>query len=209
MLRLLAILSFGLASLASADVLYLVTVDTSSITSTYGSLDFNFNPGPVSSQDASLQIQNFSSDGTLDATNIFPTGDVSGTLPGTLTFDNQTAFNDYFEDFTFGSSITFGVYLYGPAIDSPDGMSYSGDTFTFSMSSTPDGATPTLTTDPGGTAFTINVNLDGSTTPMDNSTETTIALSPEPGTLILFGSGIAFCGLLGVRRRGAKNASRQ
>src|ERR1700733_7997829 len=89
-------------SLASADpITYDVTVNTSSISGTTGSLDFNFNPGPLVTQPASLQILNFMSDGTLAdcAANVqgfCPTGDVSGRVPATLTFNNDTAFNDYF-----------------------------------------------------------------------------------------------------------------
>jgi hypothetical protein len=51
------------ASMASAaPVTYDVSVDTSSISGTAGSLDFNFNPGPLVTQSASLQILNFTSD---------------------------------------------------------------------------------------------------------------------------------------------------
>ena len=59
-----AFLSF--ASMASAaPITYDVAVDTSSIFGTAGSLDFNFNPGPLVTQPASLQILDFTSDGTL------------------------------------------------------------------------------------------------------------------------------------------------
>ena len=95
-------------------ITYGVTVNTSSIAGTTGSLDFNFNPGPLAMQASSLQIVNFSSDGSVGGS---PTraGDVVGVLPGTLTFDNGTAFNDYFGGFAFGSTISFNVSLYGPA----------------------------------------------------------------------------------------------
>ena len=114
-------------------ITYNVTVDTSSISGTAGSLDFNFNPGPLVTQSASLQILGFTSDGSLVscAVNIqgfCPTGDVTGTLPGTLTFDNVTGFNDYFDNFTFGTMISFVVSLYGPALSVPDGVSTSGST---------------------------------------------------------------------------------
>jgi hypothetical protein len=86
------------ATLAVADpITYNVTVDTSSISGTSGSLDFQFNPGPLTTQAASLQILDFSSDGSLAGSPSL-TGDVSGALPGTLTYDNGTAYNDYFED---------------------------------------------------------------------------------------------------------------
>src|SRR5437879_7504439 len=84
------------ASLAWADpITYDVSVNTSAISGTSGSLEFQFNPGGLDTQAASLQILNFTSDGTL-AGSPAVTGDVSGTLPGTLTFDNGAFFNDYF-----------------------------------------------------------------------------------------------------------------
>jgi hypothetical protein len=179
---------FCLTLTALADpVLEAVSVDTSSLNGTSGSLDFNFNPGPLVSQSASLQILNFSSDGTL-AGSPSVTGDVSGTLPGTLTFDNGTALNDYFEGFTFGNVLKFDVSLYGPALSSPDGTSTSGSSFGFSMFSDPLGATPAFTSDlVDGIALTVLVNLDGSSALTNLSSETSVEAAasavPEPGGL--------------------------
>jgi len=84
------------------------------------------------------------------------TGDVSGQLPAALTFDNVTAFNDYFDVFMFGTTISFDVSLYGPALSAPDGVSTSGSTFAFSMFSNPLGTVPVLTSDTtDGYAFTV------------------------------------------------------
>jgi hypothetical protein len=114
---------FFLTSLASADsITYDVAVNTSSIAGTAGSLDFNFNPGPFATQAASLQILSFSNGANLSGSPAL-TGDVSGTLPAALRFDNGTALNDYFQGFTYGSTLSFAVSLYGPAISSPDGTS--------------------------------------------------------------------------------------
>jgi hypothetical protein len=185
-----------IASLASADIVtYDVTVDTSSITGTAGSLDFNFNPGPLVTQLANLQILNFASDGTLAGNCPCGTGDVSGQLPGTLTFGNGTALNDYFDQFTFGTTISFDVSLYGPALASPDGTSTSGSTFAFSMFSDSGGTVPALTSDTTeGIAFAVDVNLDGTTTVTNNSDQTTVnaesssgppSTVPEPGSALL------------------------
>src|ERR1035441_4720991 len=77
------VLFLPLAPLASAGpITYNVTVNTSSIAGTAGSLDLNFNPGPQVTQAANLQILNFASNGTLAGSPSL-TGDVSGTLPGT------------------------------------------------------------------------------------------------------------------------------
>src|SRR5689334_4259338 len=130
---LVLLLAFYQLQATAGPITYNVTVNTSSTNGVLGSLDFNFHLGLLVSQPASLQILNFSSNGTLvgPAQTI---GDVSGgPLPATLTFDNATAFNDYFEDFKFGSTLSFQVSLFGPALSLPDGISTSGSTFAFSM----------------------------------------------------------------------------
>jgi hypothetical protein len=170
-----------------------------------GSLDLNFNPGPLSTQTAFLEILGFSGDGTLSGGPAL-TGDVSGSLPATLTFDNETAFNDYFEGFTFGSTLSFQVSLYGPALSSPDGTSMSGSTFAFSMFSDPAGTMPTLTSDTtDGFAFTVDVNLDGTTTVSNFSSQTSVVpagtSTPEPGSAALLGTGLVCVVALRLRRR--------
>jgi hypothetical protein len=195
---------------SASPIIYDVTVNTSSISGTAGSLDFNFDPGPLVTQAASLQILDFMSNGTLVSGSCASggpclTGDVSGTLPGTLTFDNGTGFNDYFQDFTYGSSLSFDVSLYGPALSSPDGVSTSGSTFAFSMFSDSAGTIPSLTSDTAeGFAFTVDVNLDGSTTVTNFSTQSGVvpqgvSAVPEPklAVLVLFG----VVGLVVYRRR--------
>jgi len=159
---------------SAGPVTYAVTVNTSSISGTVGSFDFNFNPGPLVSQTASVQITTFTSNGTLQGGPTL-TGDASGALPAPLTFDNGTAFNDYFQGFTFGSTLSFNVTLSGPALSSPDGVSTSGSTFAFSMFSDTAGTMPALTTDAlNGFAFKVDVNLDGTTTVTDFSSQTAV-----------------------------------
>ena len=184
---------------------YQVSVNTSSISGTAGSLDFNFNSGPLVSQAASLQILGFASNGTLGGGPTL-TGDAAGALPATLTFDNGTGFNDYFEGFTFGTSLLFDVSLYGPALTSPDGTSTSGSTFAFSMFSDPAGTIPALTTDAtDGFAFTVDVNLDGTTTVTNFSSRTdveaVISGVPEPGSLLLLATVVALLGALRFRQQ--------
>ena len=174
---------FLCASTAFADsVEYSVTVNTSLLAGVAGALDFNFNPGPLSTQGADLQILNFSSNGSLPncASNVqgfCGTGDVTGTLPGTLTFDNGTAFNDYFDGFTFGNTLSFDVILYGPALTTPNGTATSGSAFAFSMFSDAAGTVPTLTANlTDGFAATVDVNLDGTTTVENFSPQTNVSL---------------------------------
>jgi hypothetical protein len=196
---------------ARADIVYQINVNTSSISGTAGSLDFNFNPGLLVTQAASLNILNFASGGTLGG-GPSVIGDVSGgALPATLTFDNGTPFNDYFEGFTFGSSLMFDVRLYGPAVNSPDGTSTSGSTFAFSTFSDAAGTIPTLTSDlTDGFAATIDVNLDGTATVTNFSPQTAIGSPvsevPEPSSLLLLGTEVALAAFfLRKRRRAPKN----
>jgi hypothetical protein len=169
---------------------YHVSIDTSSIAGTAGSLDFNFNPGPLVSQSASMQIVNFVSNGSL-AGGPQTFGDVSGgPLPATLTFDNGGAFNDYFEGFTFGSALAFDVSLFGPAVSFPDGTSTSGTAFGFSMFSDPAGTLSALTSDPDGLAFRIDIHLDGTASVTSHSSVTSVQAVPEPSSLMLMATGL-------------------
>jgi hypothetical protein len=178
---------------ASAGAIDVVTVNTSSISGDAGSLDFQFNPGPLVTEPATLQILTFASDGTLNPP-AFPTGDVTGTLPGTLSFDNLTAFNDYFEDFTYGSTLSFEVSISGVAGGT------SGSAFAFSMFSDPAGTIPVLTSDPNGFAFIESLNTDGTTTSTDVSPEVVSATVPEPSGLLLLSTGLLGLGWM-IRRK--------
>jgi hypothetical protein len=180
------------AGAARADIIYQVTVDTTPIQNTSGFLDFDFAPGN-NSQAAFIQVSGFSPGGALAGAPQV-SGGVSGTLPGLLAIDNSTAFNDYFQGFNYGDSISFLITLGGPAIDSPNGTATSGSTFGFAMFDAT-GSNPLLTSDPNGNAFTIDVNLDGSATVNDFSANAQVALAaqpvPEPASFWLLGIVLA------------------
>jgi hypothetical protein len=175
----IAILGCLTTAISATPVTYIVSVNTQSLAGTTGSLDFNFNPGPLVSQSAMVQILDFS--GGAVAGSPVLTGDATGSLPGTLALDNGTGFNDYFQEFTYGSTLTFDVYLYGPALSAPDGTSSSGSTFAFSLFSDAAGTVPALTTDvTDGFAYMVAVNLDGSTTVTNYLVNS--AAAPEPSS---------------------------
>ena len=182
-------------------ITYPVQVDTSAVIGQSGFLDFQFAPGDASTQSAFVAISNFVSDGTLVAPPDV-NGGVSGSLPGALTIDNNTAFNDYFEQFTFGSSFSFSLTLDGPALQSPNGTANSGSTFGLGLFD--DAQNPILTTDPNGFAALVDVKLDGSTAtsvfPSDSNGGAPVVQfisTPEPSALGL--SVMCILGI-GVRR---------
>ena len=192
-------LLFSAAS-ARASTIFLVSVDTSLLSGNSGFLDFMFNPGG-SSQSAFAQVSSFSPGGSLSNSPTV-TGDVTGTLPPLVTINNTTAFNDYFAGFTYGPSLSFLLTLGGPAVDAPNHTASSGSTFAFSMFAN-DGATPELTSSPDGFGFTVDVNLDGSTTVTDfiTSENSIQVVTPEPAALALSLTGFAAIAIAGLRRR--------
>lgn len=203
---LIGLLLIGAAGTASAaPITYDVTVNTASLSGTTGSLDFNFNPGPLTTQAATVQIDSFS--GAATSGSAFLTGAASGALPGVVTLTNGTAFNDYFQDVVYGTTLTFDLSLSGPALSSPDGTSLSGSGLAFSLFSDAAGTQPALTSDAiDGFAATVGVNLDGTTTVSNFSSDTSITAAggstsvPEPDSIALAAVGFVLA-LLGVYRR--------
>lgn len=106
----LAALLAGSSSLALADTLsYHVEIDTSQFSGA-GFLDFAFLAGNSSAPGASATLSNFSGAfGALESQE----GNVSGSLPGTLTFGNGGAYNDWFHNVTLGGKFAFNVVFGG------------------------------------------------------------------------------------------------
>jgi hypothetical protein len=176
--------------IASANT-YHIDANTSSLAGTTGSLDLSFNPGPLVTQSASVDILNVVTDGAISGSATL-TGDVTGSFPAsTLSFDNGTGFNDYFTAFTFGNSLAFDVDLFGPAISAPDGISTSGSSFALSIFSDPAGTLPALTTNTtDGFAYTVSINLDGTTTATDYLVTSSSSPIPEPPGWVLAMTGL-------------------
>jgi hypothetical protein len=171
---LLLLLCFGI-SLSASPVSFQVNVDTSSIAGTTGNVEFQYNPGGGVTDPSFVTIDLFTPGGQLNGVRQI-TGAVTGLLPGSLRIDNTTAFNDYFEGFTFTSALGFLVTFDGPP---PSGTAVSGSSFAFSMFAA-DQVTPLLATFPDTGAYAIG----------DVNTSGVVSFgAPEPGTFSLIGLG--------------------
>jgi len=193
-LFLLVEVASGPGSVRAGSVTYLVNVSTNPIAGQAGNLDFQFNPGSASAESATATVTNFQSVGGVLSQPATLTGDASGSLPGALTLNNSTAYNDVFQGFTYGASFDFVLTLSGQALNSPGGS--SGSSFAVSLYDAA-GVTPLLTTDPNGSVLTANVNVSGTVTiltfPQSSTNSTPVASVssvPEPASLILLGLGV-------------------
>ena len=182
-------------------ITYTVSVNTSPINGTSGFLDFDFAPG-FDSQGAFVTITGFSPTAFLvGAPQV--NGDVVGSLATSLTINNTTAFNDYFQGFDYGNTISFQLSFGGPALVAPNGTSASGSTFVFGMFDNT-GSNPFLTTDPNGNTFTVDVNLDGTTSvttfpsnAQGGAPAATVTATPEPSPFLLVALGLAIGAAVG------------
>lgn len=211
-LTLLLLAGFGPSFAHAGIVTYQVSVNTSPLSGQDGNLDFQFDPGSSLAESATATVTNFQTIGGILSQPAMLTGDATGSLPGTLTLDNGTVFNDAFQGFTHGNSFGFLLTLSGQAIDSPSGI--FGSSFAISLYDAA-GITPLLTTDPFGSVLTVNLNADGTTsaeTFPQSPTNSTPAASaspvsavPEPSTMLLLVSSlpcvlIIWCKVRPIRR---------
>ena len=160
-----------LANAALAAVTYRVTVNTASINASVGFLNIQFNPGNSNSKPAIAKLSNFS--GAAAGAVLPPLeGNVTGTLPGTVTMVNSTPFQERFQRFTHGNSFSFLVTLSGAAIDSPNAAFSAGSTFGLALYDF--NGKPILTGQGSATGFAgqVEINPNGSTTPTNFNTAT-------------------------------------
>jgi hypothetical protein len=206
----LAILFLGILgdATARAGSALSLNVDTSALNGQSGYLDIQFNPGDSTALSATVTVSNFQTSGGSLVQPSTLTGDASGSLPGTLTLDNGTPYNDIFQGFTFGTNFSLDVDFSGPAVDSPGGT--TGSSFALSLYAA-DGVTPLLTTDPNGSVATLNLNADGTITVMtfpQSPTNTTPVVTygpatatPEPSTIAILISSLPVGLISWCRRR--------
>jgi hypothetical protein len=177
------------AGTLAADPLDLVTLNTSSLNGTTGSIDFLFDPGS-NAQAATIQILEFTGATYISASQQ-PTGAVSGgPVPSTITINNTDADNDMFDAVTFGKSLSFLVSFSGPAVTAPNGEANNESTFDFSVFTDEAGTVPasSLTSDPNGVVAAITLNAEGNTVFNAVSPEAQISAVPEPRGVFLLGT---------------------
>lgn len=193
----------------SATIQYAITVNTTSALLTDGYIDFQFNPGPFTTQPANADVANFFTDGVLNPAdpNNGTVGEVSGMLPGTVTLINSETTNEYTEAMTFGTTITFDLDLYGPAVSNPNGE--GGGTFTLDFFND-NGYLFTADSQDDVPVFTVDINGDGTTTaqtyPSEDNGPPVVTFSgptfvPEPSSLLLLSGGLLALAFIGLRRR--------
>lgn len=196
-----------------ASIEYMVTVNTTSALLTNGYIDFQFNPSSFATQPANADVANFASDGVLNPAdpNNGSIGEVSGMLPGTVTLINSETTNEYTEAMTFGTTITFDLDLYGPAISNPNGE--GGGTFTLDFFND-NGYLFTADSQNDVPVFTVTINPDGSTSAQTyasaNNGPPVVTFSgptavPEPSSVLLLSAGLGALALFGRRRMLARS----
>lgn len=106
----LAAVLAGSSSVALADPLgYHVEIDTSQFSGA-GFLDFAFIAGNSPAPGATATLSQFTGAfGALETQE----GSVSGSAPGTLTFGNSGAYNDWFQNVTLGGKFAFNIVFGG------------------------------------------------------------------------------------------------
>ncbi|MBL8234155.1 MAG: NF038129 family PEP-CTERM protein [Bryobacterales bacterium] len=181
-------LMLSVAPLSAARI-FQISVNTQTISGVNGYLDFQFNPGGGDSDPGTAAISLYSG-GTLDMAMV--AGDVTGSLPGVVTIGNTTGFNNLFQAITFGAQVFFWVTIDGPVLNSPDPLSTSGSSFSFSMFAD-DQVTPLLTDDAFGYAVTIDAGPQGAIAVSNLARLGVVEISdvPEPGSVWLALVGMA------------------
>lgn len=206
-------MGFAVPAALASGIQYIVTVNTTGAPA-QGYIDLEFNQGPLTTQPASADIVNFSTDGSLipPGTN---SGESTGQLPGTVTLGNGTSYDDYIEGINFGTSITFDLDLSGPAISNPNGD--GGGTFMLDFLSS-DQNSFLFTNDSANDVpvLTVDVNGDGSTTATTYASASNgppvvtvsgpfvLQTVPEPSAWLLLLAGLGVLAL--ARCRGVRSS---
>jgi hypothetical protein len=169
-LGMLLLLSLG-SAIASADAIFDVDINTTPLEGQTGYLAFDFIGGtPV--EENTVTISDFSTNAVLGL--LTPSGDVSGSLsPGPGTLGDLEFFNEFLQEVTFGTTVSFVLDLTTNAtgVTIPDDFSF------YLLDSTEN---PYTTSDPSGADSLVNINISGAAPTLDIYTSSSAAVIPEP-----------------------------
>jgi hypothetical protein len=205
-------MTLAFACSAHADGLsYNVSIDTSYLVSPIAAgsylIDLQFNPGKLPGTQLAFAGATVPDCCNIDGVGLIgdATADEVGGPPSFISFDNQSALNEGLIQLEIvpNTPITFSFGISGPAVDTPNGTSLSGTTFSIGLFDPY--FDPILTSD--GIIGQVNLNLNGTGTVQTFSPAITITdlnppppPVPEPNTLILLATGLTGTVAL-VRRR--------
>src|SRR5271165_323784 len=185
-----ALLLCAATTVHGAEILNVV-VNTSTISGSMGSIDFQFNPGAFTTQAATVQILSFTGATYIAGTQSDIGGVTGGPLPSILSIANSGLDNEDFEDIKFATSLAFTLSFSGPANTSPN-ASLSGSTFTLSLFKDAAGTMPVLTTNANGILGTVQLNPDSgalSSQAVSPNVQFTTP-TPEPGSFLMLGAAL-------------------
>jgi hypothetical protein len=198
----LCLLGSGLcvSAAASADSIYNVSIDTSSLMGTSSTLAFDFiDGGPPSN---SVSISNFVTDGALASPST--SGSVSGTVANTVTLSDTSFFNELQQPIKLGSILSFQL---SASSNAPVDSSLP-DTFSFFILDPTATSSLLTTTDPTGAASLFTLQIDGTSggalgiydaTPLV-PVSATLEPVPLPASVQLLLSGIVAIGAFYARK---------
>lgn len=180
-----------------APQLFTVNLDTSTVSGTSGYLEIAFGSVSLAADAGTLSILGFSSDALLGGSFVL-SGNVLGSLPGSVVLDNQPPPGAYYQQaLTFGNLIAFSLVLNGPLVNTPTG---GPDGSSFAVWLLDDTFSPLLAVD-----ALFSADIDGSGLISLNNFSAAADVSgpfqavPEPAAIGLTALGMA--GLLLFRRR--------
>jgi hypothetical protein len=178
------------------NIVYDISIDTSSVSGNDGAIYFQFSPG-LNADFASVSITSFgiTAPGVLKGIPPITDGGVTGALNNLpLTIDNSGGLNDYLHFVSFGNSLLFEVQFNLPGTLKGD----SGSEFGFGLTAS-DGVSPILTLDPNGFIGSISYDKQGAfaATPLSSvGTIVPVSAVPEPESAPLLISCLVVLGLL-------------
>lgn len=188
------LLCCALCSPSAFAAMYQVTVDTSSLAGTTGYLDIQLNPADTTAPAATAAVSGLTGDLTLLDSAVME-GDASGSLSGTVTLGNSSAFNDYFQQVEFGSVFSILIDIDGDFLSE---SSLLGSALALSLYAA-DGATSLLSSDVSGSLLLFDLGSTGIayTVFADDNGNFAAQVAPVP---LPAGVWLLLSGLLGMAR---------